>query len=367
MNQQTIPNVTLFDLLARNWQRRAPVQNLCFNDDDTLLAIGSADGTVALARLGDNEPPESRIVIDNGQMTIHTRQGKPSPLISTSIHESIRLAACRDGAFVTQTRSGELLGVDRSGEIATKVLSDKGAVTAFDHCHATDLTAASAHHRLRLQSGETGSIREIDLGTRTPGIALMSGDGRLAALASADNLSVWGIMNDPGLLLEISLPSAPLSLRWNADGRWLGCGLGTGGLCLVDVETGANIMLGDFPGPVKTLDWSSATNAVLASGAYRIAGWSIDSPPTCAAIATGRAGFVMVDTIAAHPSKALVAAGYPNGRIAIAQIGSPEELTVRDAGGAVTELKWSRDGRHLAVGDALGCAAIITFPNEIFK
>ena len=58
MNQQTIPNVTLFDLLARNWQRPAPVRQLCFNEDDTILAINSADGAVALARIGDNEPPD---------------------------------------------------------------------------------------------------------------------------------------------------------------------------------------------------------------------------------------------------------------------------------------------------------------------
>ena len=367
MNQQTTPNVTLFDLLARNWQRQAPVQNLCFNNDETLLAIGSADGTVALARLGDDEPPESRIVIDNGQATIHPRHGKPSPLISTRIHEGTSLSAYRDGAFLAATRSGELLHVDRSGEIAGKVLSDKGPIAAFDHCHATDLTVVVVPRRLRLQSGETGSIREIDLGDRTPAIASISGDGRQIALAGADRLSVWRIIDDPGLLMEISLPSPPLSLKWSADGRWMGCGLSTGGLCLVDVETGGNVMLGDFPGPVATLDWSSPTNTVLASGAYRIAGWSMDPPPPSGALATGRAGFVMVDTIAAHPTKALVAAGYPTGRIAIAQIGSPEELTVRNTGGAITALQWSRDGRHLAVGDALGAAAIITFPNEIFK
>ena len=367
MNQQTVPNVALFDLLARSWQRQAPIQDLCFNDDDTLLAIGSTDGTVALARLGDDEPPQSRIVIDNGRTTIHPRQGRPSPLISTRIHESTRLSAYRNGTFLAATRSGELLRVDRSGEIAAKLLSDMGPVTAFDHCRATDLTGAVVRHRLRLQSGETGPVREIDLGARTSGILLMSGDGRLAALASRDSLSVWRIVDDPAPLLKISLPSEPLSLKWSADDRWLGCGLRTGGLCLMDVETGASVILGDFPGPVKRLNWSSAMNTVLASGAYRIAGWSIDALPTCAALATGRAGFVMVDTIAAHPTKDLVAAGYSNGRIALAKTGSHDELTIRDAGGAVTELKWSGDGRHLAVGDALGAAAIVTFPNEIFK
>jgi hypothetical protein len=130
-------------------------------------------------------------------------------------------------------------------------------------------------------------------------------------------------------------------------------------------------MLRDFPGPVRKLDWSQAAHAFFASGAYRIAGWSMDKPAlsdsASGALATGQAGFVMVATVAAHPVKDLVAAGYANGRVAVARIGSTEELTVREAGGPVTALLWSADGRHLAVGDALGSAAVVTFPNEVFK
>jgi WD40 repeat protein len=366
MNQQIMPNVTLFDLLSRNWQRQAPVHHLCFNEDDTLLAIGSADGALALARLGDNEPPETRLVIDNGQITIQPRQGKPSPLISTRIREGARLSAYQDGAFLAATRSGELLRVDRTGAIVAKVLSDMGPIFAFDHCRATGLTAAAVSHRLRLQSGETDTIREIDLGDRKPAIAAIACDGRLIALAGSGSLSVWRLADDPGPLVEVSLSSSPLSLRWSTDGRWLGCGLQTGGLVLLNADTGHHVILSDFPGPVATLDWSPQANTVLASGAYRIAGWSMDAPPP-GARAMGRGGFVMVDAVAAHPVKALVAAGFPNGRIAVAPIGSPEELIVRNAGGPVTALQWSKDGRHLAMGDSLGNAAIVTFPNEIFK
>ena len=365
MNQQTIPNVTLFDLLARNWQCPAPIRQLCFNEDDTILAIRSADGAVALARIGDNEPPESRIVIDNGQTTISPRQGNPSPLISTRIQEGTALSAYRDGTFLVSTASGELLHVTRSGEIAGKVLSDRTPISTFAHNHAVDLTAVVVRRRLRLQSGEQTSTREIDLGELAPVFASISDDGGLIALAGPDRLSIRRIEDDSAPRWETGLSSPPLSLKWSADGRWLGCGLQAGGLCLLDVETGESIVFGDFPGSVGTVDWSQATNTVLASGAYRIAGWSMTTAPA-KALATGRAGFVMVEAVAAHPAKALVAAGYTNGRIAVAEIGSPEELTIRDIGGPVTALQWSANGRYLAAGDALGNAAIITFPNEIF-
>jgi WD40 repeat protein len=371
MNQQTMPNITLFDLLARNWQRRAAITHLCFNSDDTLLAISAVDGTVALARLPDNEPPEARIVIDNGQTTIRPREGKPSPLINTRVQEGLSLAAGSNGELIVMTRSGELLRIGHSGEIAAKALADKSPITAFDHCSKTGLTAAVVHSQLRLLFGEEGPIREIDLGDQMVELISISGDGGMIAFAGTGNLGLRGIGGALNELLDIALPSRPLSLRWSNDGKWLACGLETDGLCLVNVTTGENVMLRDFPGPIRTLDWSRAMNAFFASGAYRIAGWSMERPPlsdsATGAIATGQAGFVMVATVAAHPTKSLVAAGYANGRVAVARIGSTEELTVREAGGPVTTLLWSVDGRHLALGDALGSAAIVTFPNEIFK
>ena len=115
----------------------------------------------------------------------------------------------------------------------------------------------------------------------------------------------------------------------------------------------ADIVAG-FPSPVRTVCWSQPANALFASGAFRIAGWSMTAPPfggeTSGALETGRAGLVLVEAVAAHPEKKLIAAGYANGRITIAQIGARDELLVRPLGSAVTALAWSGDGRHLAVG-----------------
>ncbi|OWK20359.1 hypothetical protein AJ88_31680 [Mesorhizobium amorphae CCBAU 01583] len=117
--------------------------------------------------------------------------------------------------------------------------------------------------------------------------------------------------------------------------------------------------------------WSQPVNALFASGAFRIAGWSMAAPPVggeaSGALETGRAGLVLVEAVAAHPEKKLIAAGYADGRITIAQIGARDELLVRPLGSAVTALAWSGDGQHLAVGAVDGTAAIVTFPSQMFK
>jgi hypothetical protein len=86
------------------------------------------------------------------------------------------------------------------------------------------------------------------------------------------------------------------------------------------------------------------------------------------ALQTGRPGLVVVDTVAAHPRRDLLAVGYANGMVNLVQIGRRDELVVlADGGGAVTALAWSDDGEQLAIGAADGSAALVGFPPQMFK
>ena len=77
---------------------------------------------------------------------------------------------------------------------------------------------------------------------------------------------------------------------------------------------------------------------------------------------------MVVERVAAHPSRDLIAAGYANGQVGVMRLGQRDELLVRqDGGGAVTALAWSPDGEHLALGTADGLAAVVSFPPHLFK
>ena len=76
---------------------------------------------------------------------------------------------------------------------------------------------------------------------------------------------------------------------------------------------------------------------------------------------------VVVEAVAAHPTRPLVAAGFANGQVVIAAIGGRDELLLRQAGAAVTRLAFSPDGNQLAIGDADGALAIASFPSQMFK
>ncbi|WP_376774847.1 WD40 repeat domain-containing protein [Mesorhizobium silamurunense] len=375
MNQHAIQNLTLFDLLARSWRRPSAIADLRFSADGSSVAFTGVDGTVALAAVADQEPPESRIRVsgDLGQTTIRPRERQPAPLIATAAlgEGDVPIANYLGSGFLVGTAAGEVVYLTSDGNERETLVKIDGPAVAIDHSPRTAMTAVSNGQDIFLSRGGGDAVRlRQDAIPSTDSLAFSPG-GRSLACGGDNGLSIWPIDNDAGPLCEISLSARPVSIRWSGDGTWLACGLETGGFALVSMTDGRAEIVTGFPTPVRTVCWSVPENALFASGAFRIAGWSMAAPPlegeTSGALETGRAGLVPVETVAAHPQKRLIAAGYANGRITIAQIGARDELLVRPLGSAVTALAWSGDGRHLAVGAVDGTAGIITFPAQMFK
>lgn len=376
MDQQTRPSPTLFDLLAREWSRPAGIAGLRFSSDNAVLAICDADGGVALARVADSEPPDARIRVsaDLGQTRINPRRNAPAPLIETTARARLacQVAADRDGAFLVGTQRGAVAQLGPDGELGETILTAGNAVVALDICHRSGTVAAIDDNGLHLLRNDGSEAAHVAFLQSPPLKMALSPDGRRVAVATADRLSIRHLNDGDVAPREIPLSAPPVSLRWSSQfAGWLACGLEAGGFYLVDLNGGRSDMIAGFAAPVRTLDWSMSANALIASGAFRIAAWRMDAPPfggnMAGALKTGRSGFIAIEAIAAHPKTPLVAAGYASGRVVVSRIGAADELVVRASGGSVTALAWSADGRHLAVGDEDGQAAIITFPNHLFK
>lgn len=375
MNQHAIQNLTLFDLLARSWRRPAAIADLRFSADASAVACTSVDGTVAIAAVADQEPPESRIRVsgDLGRTTIRPREKPPAPLIATAAlgDGDVPLASYLSSGFLVGTAAGEAVHLAADGNLMETLVKIDGPVVAVDHNPRTAITAVSNRQNVFLARGQGDAIRLRHDATPSMDALAFSPGGRRLAHALGDGLSIWAVDGDAAPIRDVSFSARPVSIRWSGDGTWLACGLEAGGFALVSAADGRADIIEGFPSPVRTVCWSLPENSLFASGAFRIAGWSMTAPPldgdTSGALETGRAGLVPIETVAAHPAKKLIAAGYANGRITIAQIGARDELLVRPLGSAVTALAWSGDGRHLAVGAVDGTAAIVTFPAQMFK
>lgn len=375
MNQQTMQNLALFDLLARSWRRPAAVADVCFSADGSTVAFTSVDGSVALGQVADQEPPESRIRVsgDLGQTTIRPREKPPAPLIaSASLGDgNVPIVAYGSSGFIVGTSAGEAAHLAPDGEIAQTPIKIDGPILAIAHSMPEAMTAVSDGRDVYLSHANDEVVRLEQAASSSTHAIAFSPDAKRLAFDCGNGLSIWNVDGDPVPTHEFSTPSRPTSIRWSRDSSWLACGLETGGFGLVRLLDGRSSVVGGFPAPVRTVCWSAQENMLFASGAFRIAGWSMVTPPfddaTSGALETGRSAPVPVETTAAHPVKKLIAGGYANGRITVAQIGSRDELLVKPSGSAITALAWSGDGQHLAVGMVDGTAAIVTFPAMLFK
>lgn len=368
-------NLTLFDLLARSWALPSAVETLQFSADSSVAAFACTGGTIALAALSDPEPPESRIRVsgDLGQTTIRPREKPPAPLIVTErlCDGAPLIAASAQSGFLAGASDGRVVRATATGEIDdTDIRLD--AIVALDHARGQGVTAVSDGADVFLAMASGGIIRSlVRHGSGNVAALGFSPSGRQLAVCRGNEISIWTLVGEPALIRTIGFPQAPAAARWSADSEWIACPLASGGFGVARLVDGKAGTVGEFPALVRAVSWSERADALIASGAFRIAAWSMKLPPlegeTGGALVTGRPGLVVVETVAGHPTRPLAAAGFANGQIVVARIGERDELLVKPSGGAVTALAWSADGRHLAAGTTDGGASLITFPAQMFK
>ncbi len=356
-------HLQLFDLIARTWQAPAAVEQVCFNASRSAVAFACADGAVVLAATADTSPPKSRVrrSAETGQLSIQPRKGSyaGSRHADHSDRRSSNLA--RHGAenFLFGTGAGRITTLTPGGLSVPLPPKASGNVTAVSY-DAGGTCAFAIAKMVHLWHPERAD-RTVTVPHPVTALAF-SAQGHRLAIGHVKGLLLWSMTDSPQ---EVTLDAAPTALHWSADGRWLACCLGMDGLAVLDTQSMTCTRHGHFPAAVKMAGFGIEQTSVVAAGAYRAVAWTLaeDAP-----ITTGKAGLVLVDAIATSPDRNLVAVGYANGLLSMSEIGQGAEILLRqDTGAGISALLWSDCGRFLAIGGRDGSAALIEFPDEMFK
>lgn len=374
MDQTTLPRLSLFDLLARCWTLKSPVARIVIDTGDTAAAFACNDGRVALAPIADPEAPEQRLRMDleSGRTMIRPRERPAAnPIVTDSFGPGpVPIAAIGGAGFVIGDGEGALLRLTPRGQVVRLLKSGAAAVTALAAHPASGCVAVIRGTAVALYAEtDLALVAQIETAVPATGLAF-SPDGARIAIAGSGGLTIWRVKEGGAVVHhDIALLSAPV---WSADGNWIAAATVSGGLGIVAPATGRCGLVDGFPAPPRSVGFSVAADALVTSGAYRLAGWSMAAPPldgcTAGALRTGRPGLVLVDSVAPHPLRDLAAAGYRNGALTLARIGQADEMELRSGdAAAVTALAWSRSGDRLAVGCADGSAAVVGLPKQLFK
>ncbi|MDU9004449.1 WD40 repeat domain-containing protein [Sedimentitalea todarodis] len=376
MVENSASGLSLFDLLARDWSLECDVIQTRFNFDDTGVVFRLRSGKLAMASTRDTESPKirTRMELDTGRTMIRPRENSVPPLTTPEIAVCSDLPIARFGAqgFATVDQDGTLQQVTVGGQVVIRLKPETDAVTSLCSSVSGSILALARQDRIVIYSTEDmNTLAEIGLNHPVTCSAI-SPDERTLAAWGDDTLSLVDIQNPSATPKIIRCAGDITEISWRKSGSHLSCASADKSFYIVDCAAGTAQRVEDFPSPVRNTEFSETGKALIASGAFRLVGWSADDLPENdlpgTPLTIGKPGFVVINVIATHPARDLVATGYANGLVAIASIGSMQEMMLhQEKATEATSLSWSKTGEHLAIGFASGKAALVTFPEQMFK
>lgn len=368
---------SLFDLLARAWTLDDEVVQTGFNRADSAVYFRLQSGKLALATTKDLESPKSRtrIETDTGRTTIRQREN-PIPearIIPIVLNAELPIVRFGEQGFMAVDTDGVPHQITAQGqciEKANSIVVSKISSLCSDH-RGENLAIAGPLSICIYKATNMQVLAEIDIERHVSCMAF-SADGEQLAVWGEGSLTLIDKTNTATSIHHIDGISDVSQINWDSSGNYLSCTSNTRAFWIVDANARTAQKIEGYPGEVKTATFNEAGKALVTSGAFRLAGWSTENLPAKdrpgTPLSSGKPGLVIVNTLAAHPRRSLVAVGYPDGLVTVTSIGTPEEMMVhKENGTEVNELAWSNTGEHLSIAFKSGRAAVVTFPDKLFK
>ena len=361
-------HLQLFDLIAREWHLASPVRQITFNADDTAVAFACEDGGIHLVATADRASPSvrTRRALDTGRLTIAPRD-KPYPPLRPAEFTAGRssdVVAFGASGFAFAKGDGRINSLTPGGIAVHMAAKAPAEINVLAASPDGKTIAFACRAQVHITTADASTARVVPAASTVSAMAF-SPDGMTLAVAYANGISRWSLPALDQPPVETALPGTPVSLTWHPDGSWLSVALGVDGVCLIDTAHNRSTAQGNFPAPVRSAVFGPSSGTVLAAGAFRVAAWTLADWRD---VMTGRPGLVLVDALAAAPNRNLVAVGYANGLLSLAEIGQPSEILLReDTGAGIAAMAWSASGAYLALAGTDGSAALVEFPDSMFK
>jgi WD40 repeat protein len=294
-------------------------------------------------------------LIDLGEQVAHASR-------EVAVHDGpvLAITAAGDG-FVTGGDDGKLAALTTSGQVGERARFGQRWV---EH------VAALPDGRMLAAVGKEVTVHGLDgaiqlrLGPHPSTVAGLDARAGLVAVAHYGGATVHDLATSPPKPTFYPWKGSHIAVAISPDATVLASSLQDGEIHCWRLDSEREMRMAGYPGKVRSLSWSHHGEWLATSGASMLAAWRFDGDGP-----EGRPPFDLfeadspVTRVACHPLAPIVAGGYAEGIVVIADVASRRggrHLLSRN--GAVSALAWSPDGRHLLAGSEDGRAAIFTIP-----
>ena len=313
-----------------------------FSNDGRTLAFALGDGTVRSVAVADLDTWNTIEVHDGGILAI--------------------AADAQPAGFVTGGDDGKLrrLGADGSvSDIAQFGMKWVEQVAT----HASGIIAASVGKVVHLFDKGGKKLKELVHPSAVTGLAFDAKGKRIGA-SHYNGVTLWFVA---------AKVDSPRKLEWK--GSHTGVAIHPKDEAIVSamqenalhgwaLPDGKHMRMSGYPAKTQSLSFSKGGKWLASSGADAMVLWPFHGGGPMGKAPTELAGGdgVICNQVACHPTNDIVAGGFADGLVVVADIASSRIIPIVPPGhGPIAALAWSPDGTRLAVGTETGYAAIVDF------
>jgi WD40 repeat protein len=286
-------------------------------------------------------------------------------------HEGAVLALapdCTASGFLSGGDDGKLQRVGVDGgltEVAGFGMKWVDNIASFAH-PKSGLLACSVGKFVHLFHADGSKLRSLAHPSTVSGIAFDAKGKRIAA-SHYNGASLW---------FTASTSETPRFFEWK--GSHLGIAIHPLGEAIVTsmqenalhgwtLPDGKHMRMSGYPSKTESFGFTKSGKWLATGGADAIVLWPFfgGGPMGKPAVELGMSDGAFLKRIACHPEFEVVAAGFDDGSVIVADIVKEKILPVCGPGrGAITALAWNASGSHLALGTESGFAALVDFSKQ---
>ena len=334
-------SVAQFLLESRGIQRDldAFVVAACFDRSGTTAAFALGDGTLRLVTLSDRDAWQT-VEAHDGAILSLAPDVTPTGFITGGDDGKFR----RLGADIANFRS----------KWVEHVASHPGE-------KSKGLLACAVGKSIHLFDQDGAKLKELPHPSSVTGLTFDARGKRVAA-SHYSGASLWFVNAKEDSPRRLEWKGSHTSIVIHPDGDAVVTAMQENALHGWRLSDNQHMRMSGYPAKTATLSFTRNGKWLATSGADAMVLWPFfgGGPMGKAPIELAGGDGIVCTRVAAHPQQEMVAGGFADGLVVLAEVNSSRILPIAPPGrGPVSALAWNPDGSQLAIGTEQGFVALI--------